>query len=118
MKTQPQPAWPLWYRLPSVRRQSSTPQVLRVGLAINWLTTILLSLAIFTGVRGLRQGMQTIGKDAAPSIMAAQEIKLDLAALQVQLARLLLGDRDAVLAYEKRRQALTQGLLDAATNIT
>jgi hypothetical protein len=62
--------------------------------------------------------MQTIGKDAAPSIIAAQQIKSDLAAMHGLSARNLLGDPGASNLYETRRQATNEALLDAAMNIT
>jgi hypothetical protein len=62
--------------------------------------------------------MQTVGKDAAPSIIAAQQIKSDLAAMHCHAARRLLGEPRAAADYQAVRQAITLALLDAAMNIT
>ncbi len=107
-----------WRRVRSAAAGAATPTVLRTGLAAVWLTALLAFLAVFLGARNLRQGMQTIGRDAAPSIIAAQEIKLNLAAMHGQAARILLGDANAHTAYDAGQLAATDGLLDAATNIT
>src|SRR5262245_46684735 len=79
-------------------------------------------LAVLASVAGHRRGMQTIGKDAAPSIIAAQQIKASLADLHSQAANLLLGkpgqNPQAAKLYEERRREATEGILAAAGNIT
>ena len=66
--------------------------------------------------------MQTIGKDAAPSIIAAQRIRSSLADMDSNLANGLIGGPgehpEATQAYEARRLEVTEGLLAAAGNIT
>ena len=117
MKTvSPSPS--LFNRFRAAGEQAPTPLLLWAGLTAIVLTTVLCFFAVFLGVRGLREGMQIVGKDSAPSIIAAQQIKSDLAAMHVQSARLLLGDANAAKAFEDRRLGATQGLLDAAMNIT
>ena len=83
---------------------------------------LLFALAVSSGVRGHRQGMQTIGKDSAPSIIAAQRIRSSLADMHSNAANGLIGkpgeNPEAARIYEVRRLEVTEGILAAARNIT
>ncbi|HMD61472.1 MAG TPA: hypothetical protein VKG78_08580, partial [Opitutaceae bacterium] len=101
---------------------ATTPGLLNTALAANCVLALLFALAVGAGVRGHRQGMQTIGKDSAPSIIAAQRIRSSLADMHANVANGLIGKpgehQEAARLYEVRRLEVTDGLLAAAGNIT
>jgi hypothetical protein len=99
-----------------------TPRKLRFYLLGVWALAALLFL-VGEGTLGRARGaMKTIGKDAAPSILAAQEIGSALADLDANAANYLIGTpahrAQAITDFEKRRTQATQRLVDAAQNIT
>lgn len=100
----------------------STPQLLKAGLYLSWGTSLLLLIATITGIQGARNAIKTVGKDSAPSIIAAQRIQDSLADMDANAANELLvpsgQNPEAVKAYEDRRQKVTRMMLDAAKNIT
>ena len=103
-------------------KRMSTPKRLRVYVAvIGGLAALLLFLGEGT-LAGARHANKTVGRDAAPSILAAQEINADLADLDANVGNLLLGNAThqaaASATIEKRRVNLTHTLVDAASNIT
>jgi hypothetical protein len=104
------------------RRLAATPGRLGLALIVAWVLALVFFLAVFAGLRQHRQGLQTIGRDSAPSIIAAQGIKSGLADLHATAAGLLLagkgGDPPAERLYEARRVEVTEALLAAAGNIT
>jgi len=78
-----------------------TPLVLRAGLAAVWLTRC---CALFARHR-LDMACRPVGKEAAASIIAAQQIKTDLAAMHCHAARLLLRRQTRF----RRRRTTTVG---------
>ena len=96
---------PATARIPSAL---TTPQILSRTLWALWMLDIVLLIALLTGGRTHRAGMQTIGKDTVPSIIAAQHIKSALADMDANSANELLGEpeqaADSLQAYEARRQ--------------
>jgi hypothetical protein len=103
-------------------RLTTTPGRLRLALAAVWLLALLFFLAVAAGVGVHRRAIQTIGKDAAPSIVAAQKIRANLADMHSNTANVLLyapgKGAGPASDYEKRRLEVTQGILDAAGNVT
>jgi hypothetical protein len=103
-------------------RALDTPAQLRLWLVATWATATLFALAAFTGVRTYRHGIQTVGRDAAPSIIAAQRVKAELAGMHASAARELLVPPGQLAAaekdFEERRRAATEELITAAANIT
>ncbi|PZO38649.1 MAG: hypothetical protein DCF19_15720 [Pseudanabaena frigida] len=100
----------------------STPQLLKGGLYITWGTSLILLITTITAVQGQRYAIKTIGKDAAPSIIAAQHIKSGLADLDANAANKLLVEvgknPEAEKAYDDRRKEVVEASLSAAENIT
>ena len=90
----------------------TTPQVLKLGLAGVWITTLLLMTAGIVGARSHRHAMQVVGKDAAPSIIAAQRIASALADMDANAAAESRG------IFNKRRDEAVWGIVAAAENIT
>lgn len=103
-------------------RALTTPQILSRTLWAVWILDVILLMALLSGGRIHRAGMQTVGKDAAPSIIAAQRVKSALADMDANAANELLGGgtqaTDALQAYEARRQEASQALIAAAQNMT
>jgi hypothetical protein len=101
---------------------TTTPWRLRVALIGTWLLALLLFGAVFSGVKVHERSMKTVGRDSAPSIIAAQKIKTGLADMHANAANVLLhkpGEaRQLRGKYEERRLQLTQGVLEATGNIT
>ena len=100
----------------------STPQKLWGSLYLIWGLDALLLIAAITGVRVHRDAVKTIGKDTAPSIIAAQRIKSALADMDANAANEFLGEPgkmpEAVSTYEQRRVEAATALIEAAKNIT
>ncbi len=82
----------------------------------------LLLIAVLAGVQRHMEAMTNVGKDTAPSIIAAQHIKSALADMDANAANELLaapGQAPAtVQAYEARRVEASTALIHAAENIT
>jgi hypothetical protein len=77
---------------------------------------------VLLAVRSQRQGVQTLGKDSAPSIVEAQHIKANLADMHAQAANMLLADPHnngaAATIYYRRREAAMNGIVTAAGLVT
>jgi hypothetical protein len=100
----------------------NTLEVLKLSRAAILALDLLLLIAVAVGARIHRQSMQTVGKDTAPSIIAAQHIKSSLADMDANAANELLGAPgampQAVAAYEARRVEASKALIAGAENIT
>jgi hypothetical protein len=100
----------------------TTPALLRAALVAIWIGVLLQFGAAYAGVAGARHALKTIGRDAAPSIVAAQEIRAYLADMDADAANALLVPPDgfnvALQGVEARRQAVARRLIDAAENVT
>ena len=104
-------------------RGQATPLRMRRQL---WAACGLAAVLFFVGegaLDGARTAMKTVGKDTAPSILAAQEISSALADLDANAGNYLLGHEKrhqaaAAETFEKQRRELTLHLVDAARNIT
>ena len=101
---------------------ASTPGQLWLVLAAVWLLDVGFFLAVRAGVDQHRQAVQTVGKDAVPSIIAAQKIKANLAAMHTCAANVLLygpGEgKQPAAEHDQRRKKAMEDILDAAGNIT
>ena len=100
----------------------NTPQLLRMQLGLLWAAVAILIIAALVSVYVHRSGMQTVGRNTAPSIVAAQHIKVALAGMDAEAANALLSargrDDDAMKAYDAYRQEAAGALIGAAENIT
>jgi hypothetical protein len=123
--------------LPALQDPSAVdPTLVPVGVATQWNTPrllrtflgVVLALAVLLFVLGevtlarARHATKTLGRDAAPSIFAAQEISTALADMDANAANYLLGNAmhrtEASKNFEERRSQVTRRLVDAAENIT
>jgi hypothetical protein len=99
-----------------------TPRRLQAYLAgIAALTVVLLVLAESTLARE-RRAIRTIGKDAAPSVVVAEQIYASLSDFDANVGNTVLGyayhRAEAEKVLEKRRTEMTTQIVDAAENIT
>ena len=101
-----------------VRLAFTTPGLLRMCLGGTWVLSAVFLLAAATGLERYRQAVQTIGKDSAPSIVAAQRLRTTFARCHADAAALLAGQAGAATAYDGDRRAAADGLVAAAQNIT
>jgi len=106
---------------PPALRWNTVTILKRSRVAILALDALLLvAIVVAAGVH--RAAMQTIGKDTAPSILAAQRIKSSLADMDADAANELLGPPNAASpssgAYDRRRVEASEALIEAAKNIT
>ena len=100
----------------------NTLQILKgARTALLVLTALLLSTIVW-GTRVHRDAMLTVGKDAAPSIISAQDIKAALADMDADAANELLAPTntasEATAGYDERGEEAEKALLKAAGNIT
>jgi hypothetical protein len=105
-----------------VIRGLTTPQILQGGLYLTWATSVLLLIAIISGVQGQRQAIKTVGEDATPSIVTAQRLKDALAGMDANVVNELLvptgQNPEAVKGYEERYLRVTERLVAAAESIS
>jgi hypothetical protein len=100
----------------------STPRWYRVQRLAIWAASLLFFVIAQGTLRRAVATLNTIGKDAAPSIIAAQEINSALADLDANAANYMLGNRTNAIAamqtFETRRLQTTRRIVDAAENVT
>ena len=100
----------------------NTLELLKAGRAGLLVCVALLLAAILVAVGVHREAMTTVGKDAAPSIIAAQHIQAALADMDADAVDELLSPPEAsagmMQAYEAKRVEATRALIGAAQNIT
>ena len=103
-------------------KKLNTPQLLQGGLYLTWATSLLVLVSTISGIQGQRHAINTIGKDATPSITTAQRIKDAAAGMDAYVANELLlpsgQNQDALKGYNERYEKFTQRLVAAAENIT
>ncbi len=101
--------------VPALQRMN-TLQTLWAGLYLIWALDAMLLFAAITGVQVHRDAMKTVGKDTAPSIIAAQKIKTSMADMDASVANELLGKpgemEEQIKDYEKRRVEASKALID------
>lgn len=104
----------------------NTPQILRSGLYAVWGASLLLLVFSIFGITSQRQTIKTVGKDAAPSILAAQQLRDSFADIDASLANELLLDRtknqkelvQVFANFKKNQKKVADRLVAAAKNIT
>jgi hypothetical protein len=111
-KTVPVPAKP----------KLNTPRTLVARLYVIWGLDALLLMTAILGAQVHRDAMKGVGRDTAPSIIHAQEIKTAMADMDANVANELLGDPgkmpEAVNTYERRRKDVATALIGAARTIS
>jgi hypothetical protein len=104
------------------KRDFSTPQFLKAALYMTWGASLLLVVTTISGIQSQRHAIKTVGKDAAPSVLAAQQIKDSLADMGANAANQLLvkpgSNPEADKGFESRRQKLGTLIVAASKNIT
>ena len=102
--------------------RKTTPRLMQNAVGLILAATVLFFLASLAGVRAARSRVQSIGRDAVPSILAAQRLKVSLADLDANVVNELIvapGESpSSIKGYVTRRQEITDSLIRAAENIT
>ncbi len=102
--------------------RTSTPSRLKLVLVTAWIVAAVLCAFTMVGTYQRYHAVHTIGVDAAPSVVASQYIKVDLASLDADVANELLAKPgaadDMVKDFEKWRIEVGKQLVLAAKNIT
>ncbi|WP_310413740.1 hypothetical protein [Chamaesiphon sp. OTE_8_metabat_110] len=100
----------------------NTPQILRSGWYATWGISLLMLIISIYGVNAQRQALKTVGKDAAPSILTAQQLQDSFADMDASLANELLlkpgANRQVLADFETNRKKIADRLVAAARNIT
>jgi hypothetical protein len=104
-------------------RKFNTPQILRNSWYTTWGVSLLLLMISVYGVAAQRKAIENVGKNAAPSIITAQQLQDSFADLDASLANELLLkpgniDRQVLAAFELNRKKIAERLVAAAKNIT
>ncbi len=94
---------------PGIPARWPTPRLLKAHLAAVIALALLLLLVGEGTLAKARATLRTIGKDAAPSIVAAQEIQMHLADLDAAAATTLLGAAQVVEVEARRAEAAKAG---------
>ncbi len=104
-----------------MKRKFNTPQLMWLSVAAIAVLAVALMTAALWAVSLHRQALKTVAKDAAPSIIAAQQMRAALSDMDANVANELLGATDpkeALKAYELRRKQVGDALVVAAENVT
>ncbi len=102
----------------------NTLQILRGSWYANWGVSLLLLIVSIYGVNSQRQAIKAVGKDAAPSVLTAQQLQDSFAGMDASLASELLlkpGDtrqKEVLGDFETNRKKIASRLVAAAKNIT
>jgi hypothetical protein len=105
-------------------KKYQTPQILRGGWYTTWGISLLLLVISIGGVNSQRQAIKTVGKDAAPSVLTAQQLQDSLAGMDASLASELLlkpGDpreKEVEIEFQTNRKKIAARVVAAAKNIT
>ena len=110
----------------NIGKRFNTPQILRSSLYVVWGASCLFLVVSIAGVNSQRQAIKTVGKDAAPSILTAQQLRDSFADIDASLANELLLDpvkdrqqlTQVFADFEKNRKKIADRLVAAAKNIT
>jgi len=101
---------------------TTTPGRLKLILTAGWIIAALVCVITMASTYQRYHAVKTIGVDAAPSVVAAQEIKVALATLDVDVANELIAKPGAAQStledFNKWTTALASKQVDAAQNIT
>ncbi|HEY3838622.1 MAG TPA: hypothetical protein VGL72_18715 [Bryobacteraceae bacterium] len=100
-----------------IRQPRNTLQNLWRCLFLIWALDVALLITALIGSGVHRDAMKAVAVDSAPSIIAAQEIKYELADMDANAANELLGEANQE-AYDKQRNGAATSLIKAAKNIT
>lgn len=108
--------------VPSRRIPWTTPRRLQAALVGISFAALLFLLVLLVSVVQRRNAVKTVGKDTAPSIIAAQHIRSGMADMDANAANELIAkpgeNSEAVRQYEMRRTEVVKALVGAAENIT
>src|SRR5215471_3375293 len=100
----------------------TTPTRLKITLTGSWVLAAVLCVVILFGRAQHWHAVQTVGVDAAPSVVAAHKIKIYIEILDADLVNELLGKpgemADYVKDFDKNRIEIGKQIIAASKNIT
>lgn len=101
----------------------TTPGRLRLGMFVTFILAVVFALAGYVGVNSARDSVNTIARDAVPSIVTAQSVRVKLLEMDALASQeFLAGGADsgaqARIKYEAVRKELGEQLTVAAKNIS
>jgi hypothetical protein len=100
----------------------TTPRTLKTLRALGWALAALLGIVVALGAAQHRDAVKTLGVDAAPSVVAAHNIKIHIQTLDADLVNDLLVAPGSSSAYVKdfdaNRVEIGKQVIAAAKNIT
>jgi uncharacterized membrane protein YqjE len=105
-------------------KKFNTPEILRSGWYVSWGIGLIMLVVSIYGVNSQRQAIKTVGKDAAPSVLTAQQLQDSFAGMDASLASELLlkpGDtrqKEVQIDFQTNRIKIAARLTAAAKNIT
>ena len=109
-------------QVPARPQRWHTLHLLQVGRTLILLLDALLFIAVVSATEAHRAALKTVGRDAAPSIIAAQHIKTAVAGMDVDVANELLNSPEnsapSLSNYDAERTDAATSLVTAAENIT
>src|SRR5262245_12906401 len=104
------------------RWTSTTPARLKTALTVSWMLAGALCVVVLFGWTQHWRAVQTVGVDAAPSVVAAHKIKIYIETLDADLVNELLGTpgemADYVKDFDKNRVEIGKQIVAASKNIT
>ena len=104
------------------RWTSTTPTRLKIALTGSWVLAAILCVVVLFGWAQHWHAVQTVGVDAAPSVVAAHKIKIYIETLDTDLVNELLGKpgemADYVKDFDKNRVEIGKQIIAASKNIT
>ena len=104
------------------RWTNTTPARLKTALTVSWVLAGALCVVVLFGWAQHRHAVQTVGVDAAPSVVAAHMIKIYIETLDADLVNELLGKPGEmahfVKDFDKNRVEIGTQIVAASKNIT
>ena len=104
------------------RWTSTTSTRLKIALTGSWVLAAILCVVVLFGWAQHWHAVQTVGVDAAPSVVAAHKIKIYIETLDADLVNELLGKpgemTDYVKDFDKNRVEIGKQIIAASKNIT
>lgn len=102
---------------PAVNTGWSTPALLRLGLYAASLSSLLLMVVVLTGAISARNALRTVGREAAPGMLAAERIRGALADMDQSAVEELLSKNPNPAAFDARRQQAADAVVRTAQEV-
>jgi hypothetical protein len=94
----------------AVQQAATTPQLIKQGMYASAGCALIVLIAVSSGARSHREAIQIIGRDTAPSIIAAQHVSAAMAGMDASAV-------NDLQSFDDRRKEASEVLIEAAENI-